>query len=304
MPDPKSAHGGLGHRAPSSIAIAGPGRLGQALGRLLQDLGQPVLAIAGHDFSGTSTAAEFIGSGVQAVALSDLPSLASRILIAVPDDALPSVARELAAAHDPVSVALHTCGSRGPEALIALKERGTSRGTFHPLQTISTPEQGVADLPGSSFGITADGPALDWALEICTLLRGTPLIIPAEARPLYHAAAVMASNYIVTMIDAAIVLLQQSGVSEEQARSALAPLIRASVANSLAVGPAQALTGPIERGDQQTVAAHLRALHNAPETLRDLYCSAGLHAAGLAQRKSPATDRRIIESLLRGDQEE
>src|SRR5579863_566323 len=184
----------MGPTGITPIGIVGPGRLGRALGRLLCDLGQPVVAIAGavasgDAFSRTSAAAKFIassrGTSVEAVACSSLPSLASRILIAVPDDALPSVARELASAPEPVAAALHTCGSRGPEALAFLEELGTSCGTLHPLQTISTPEQGVADLPGSYFGITGSGEALDWALEICELLKGHPLTIPAENRPLY-----------------------------------------------------------------------------------------------------------------------
>jgi predicted short-subunit dehydrogenase-like oxidoreductase (DUF2520 family) len=230
--------------------------------------------------------------------------MASRILIAVPDDALPAVARELASAPERIEAALHTCGSRGPEALIFLEERGTSCGTFHPLQTIATPEQGVADLPGSYFGITtASDAAREWALEVCDLLGGHALDIPAASRPLYHAAAVMASNYIVTMIDAAAMLFEQAGVDGTEALAALAPLIRASVSNALTAGPVQALTGPIERGDEQTVAAHLRALRVAPESLRDLYCSAGLHAVEIARRKSPNTDRRTIESLLRKEQE-
>jgi predicted short-subunit dehydrogenase-like oxidoreductase (DUF2520 family) len=309
------------------IGIVGPGRLGQALGRLLCDLGQPVIAIAGavasgDAFSRTSAAAKFIGSArgtsVEAVTCSSLPSLASRILIAVPDDALPSVARELASAPEPIAAALHTCGSRGPEALVFLEEgrlgeRGTSCGVLHPLQTISTPQQGVADLPGSYFGITGSGEALAWALEICGLLRGHALTISAESRPLYHAAAVMASNYLVATIDAALILFKAAGVPEDQALGALAPLIRASVANTLADGPVQALTGPIERGDEQTVAGHLRAFlgvsghavsgRAVSESVQGLYRSAGLHTVELARRKSPATHRGIIESLLRKEQE-
>lgn len=293
-----------------SIGIVGPGRLGQALGRLLFSLGQPVVAIAGRDspasFSSTQAAARFIGSGVQAVATRELPGLTSHILVAVPDHALGAVAAELASAPEPITAALHTSGSRGPEALAPLQQRETSCGTLHPLQTISNPEQGAADLRGSYFGITAEGQALDWAREICASAGAHALMIAAESRPLYHAAAVMASNYMVAMIDAAVTLFAQTGGSEEEARTALAPLIRAAVANSLASSPAEALTGPIERGDAQTIAAHLRALGAAegvPQSVRDLYCSAGLHTVALARRKSPEIDREIIEWLLRGEQE-
>ncbi len=287
---------------PVPIGIAGAGRLGQALGKLLRGLGQPVVAIAGRDVSRTSGAAKFIGSSVRPVSVSELPSLASRVLIAVPDDALTSVAQDLASAPQSIAAALHTCGARGPEALAPLQARGTSCGTLHPLQTIPAPEQGVTDLPGSYFGITASGESLDWALEICRLLGGHPLSIPPEQRPLYHAAAVMASNYVVATIDAAVAVLQEAGVAEGDALKALAPLIRSSVANSLAAGTAQALTGPIERGDTQTVASHLRALAAGPDSVRDLYRSAGLHTVALARRKSPQVNRQAIETLLKQEQ--
>ncbi len=289
------------------VGIAGTGRLAQALGRSLHQRGLPVTAIAGRDLRRTSEAADFIGMGVQnsavqSVSLPALAEVASHVIVAVPDDALPLVVKTLADSPSPVRVVLHTCGSRGPEALAELAERGASCGascgTLHPLQTISTREQGAADLPGSYFGITASGEALEWALEICRLLDGHPLVIPPERRPLYHAAAVMASNYIVAMIDAAAILMEQAGVPSGQALPALAPLIEASVRNSLAAGPVQALTGPIERGDAQTVASHLHALGDAPESVRHLYRSAGLHASQIARRKSPGVDRRKIEALL------
>jgi predicted short-subunit dehydrogenase-like oxidoreductase (DUF2520 family) len=292
------------------IGIAGAGRLGQALGRLLRDRGQPVAAIAGRDPGRTATAAAFIYNDVLLkdvlpVSYSDLPSHAARILICVPDDALPAVTTTLAA-QGHIDIALHTCGSRGPEALAALESRGASCATLHPLQTVTTPEQGLADLPGSSFGITSasgsdtdSSPALEWALEIVRLLDGHTLTIAPENRPLYHAAAVMASNYIATMLDASVILMGLAGVPAEAALQALGPLVRASVNNSLAMGPVQALTGPIERGDEHTVAAHLHALDNAPESVRQLYRQAGLHAIEVARRKTPAIDRGKIESLLR-----
>lgn len=298
------------------IGIAGTGRLAQALGRLLRDRGQPIAAIAGRNPARTASAAAFINNGVLSVSVAELPLHSGRVLISVPDDALESVAHILAAAAQPMKVALHTCGSRGPEALVALETHGTSCATLHPLQTIATPEQGVADLPGSFFGVTGvfgtngEGDGADWALDIVRLLGGHALRIAPAGRPLYHAAAVMASNYIVTMIDAAVVLMGFAGVPPESALPALAPLIRASVENSLRVGPAAALTGPIERGDVRTVAAHVDALNGALdgaldtplESVRQLYGQAGLHAIEVARRKSPGGDRETgrgeIERLL------
>ncbi|HEY1754891.1 MAG TPA: Rossmann-like and DUF2520 domain-containing protein [Bryobacteraceae bacterium] len=297
-----------------SIGIAGAGRLGQALGRLLQDRGQPIAAIAGRNPERTGNAAAFICKDVLPVTYAELPSQAGRILICVPDDALPSVVATLAESAQPVKIAIHTCGSRGPEALAPLAAQGTACATMHPLQTITTPTQGIADLPGSSFGITGSGgggitgsggggithidKAAGWALEIVQLLNGHALAIAPENRPLYHAAAVMASNYIVAMVDAAVILMGLAGVAPEPALEALGPLVRASAANSLRAGPVQALTGPIERGDERTIAAHLHALDNAPESVRQLYRLAGLHTIEVARRKTPAIDRGRIESLF------
>jgi predicted dinucleotide-binding enzyme len=122
----------------SNIGIAGAGRIGQALGRLLRDRGEPVTAAAGRDVHRSAAAAAFIGAGVQPVSYSELPDRCSRIAIAVPDDALDAVVKILAQSMRG-GEALHTCGTRGPEALAPLEARGVSCAAMHPLQTVTTP---------------------------------------------------------------------------------------------------------------------------------------------------------------------
>ncbi|HEY4363439.1 MAG TPA: Rossmann-like and DUF2520 domain-containing protein [Bryobacteraceae bacterium] len=285
------------------VAIAGAGRLGPALGLLLRERGVPIAAIAGRNPERAAQAARFIGGGAKPVPLSELPSYAARILIAVPDDAIEPVATLLAdAGISPGSFAIHTSGARGPEALARLEDRGVSCAAMHPLQTVTTPQQGLSSLPGSSYGISGSGKALSdgalgWALEIVALIEGKPLMIDAAMRPLYHAAAVMASNYIVALIDSAVILMGEAGVEPEEALRALAPLIRASAENTLEAGPTHALTGPIQRGDSGTVLAHLQALAGVPQAVRELYRRAGLHAAEIAERKGPR--RGEIKLVLR-----
>jgi predicted short-subunit dehydrogenase-like oxidoreductase (DUF2520 family) len=186
--------------------------------------------------------------------------MASRWLIAVRDDALEEVARELTRAGACRGVALHTSGVHGPEALAPLAEAGVSCGALHPLQTVATPQQGVRALRGSAFGLTAEGAAAEWAEEIVRLAGGWILRIPAGRRAEYHAAAALASNCLLAPLDAAVWLMGAVGVPEQDALRALAPIVRASCENGLALGPAAALTGPIRRGDVETVALHLRAL--------------------------------------------
>jgi len=286
-----------------TIGIAGAGRIAQALGRLLVGRGQPVAAMAGRDASRTQRAAAFAGERVAAVTFEELPRLAQRILIAVPDDALPKVAERLAGGMT-TGVVLHTCGTRGADVLQPLIGRGVACGVLHPLQTVATPEQGVAALPGCAYGVIANGAAEMWAREIVMLLGGKVLVIAPEQQPLYHAAAVMASNYVAALMDAAVMLMGEAGIVPSAALRALGPLLTASAANCLALTPAGALTGPIERGDLQTVEMHLRALQRAPQSVSELYRSAARQTLELARRKNPATDYSALERLLRKGVEE
>lgn len=285
------------------IGIAGAGRVAQALGRLLRERGQPVVAVASRNHGHAGAAAAFIGAGVEPVSYSRLPRQATRVLIAVPDDAVRQVAGILAQAGMSGGAALHTSGTHGPEALAALAANGVSCATLHPLQTVATPEQGATALQGIAFAITGEGAAAAWALDIAALLDGLALRIPASRRPLYHAAAVMASNYIVGLIDAAQALMAAAGVEEDRALQALAPLVRASASNALSLGPRRALTGPIERGDAETVALHWKALEGTPASVRELYRAAALHVLELARRRGlPEANARKLEELLKGSE--
>jgi predicted short-subunit dehydrogenase-like oxidoreductase (DUF2520 family) len=284
----------------NAIGIAGAGRVAQALGRLLAASGEPVAAVASRNPEHAEAAAAFIGAGAVAVPLDRLPAHAGRILIAVSDDAVAEVASRLAAAGMSDGAALHTCGAFGPEVLQPLEERGVSCGVLHPLQTIASPEQGVRALPGAAFAISGGGQAAAWAARICRLVRCEPLHIAPERMPLYHAAAVMASNNVTGLIDAAVILMKAAGIDEKTALSALAPLVRASVENALALGAEQALTGPIQRGDVETVRRHAGHLAGVSPSASDLYRSAGLHVLELARRRGLAEPAaREIERVLR-----
>ena len=259
----------------SPIGIAGTGRVAQALGRLLSEAGQPVVAIAGRNPERTARAAHFIGSRTTPVRIEGLPARASRLLIAVSDTAVEPVAALLARSGFQCGVALHTCGAKGPQALAVLAERGVSCGALHPLQSFASAEQGVTSVAGSSFAIDGSPEALDWASSIVTLLGGRSFRIRTQDRSLYHAAAVMVSNYIGALIHAAVTILEETGVAHSTALTAIAPLARTCLENSLTLGPVEALTGPIERGDSATVMAHLQALQKVSDPVRKLYCSAG-----------------------------
>jgi predicted short-subunit dehydrogenase-like oxidoreductase (DUF2520 family) len=279
----------------SPVGIAGAGRVAQALGRLLHTRGEPVALVASRSIDHARTAAAFIGTDVAAVSYSDLARRARRILIAVPDSALESVAMTLTLES---GIVLHTCGSRGPEALEALSQRGVFRGAIHPLQTVSDPESGATALDGAAFAISGDAPAVAWAERIAQAANGRILRIASEYRPLYHAAAVMASNYITALLSAAQSLLIASEVDPQEALLALGPLAKTSLDNALRQGPVAALTGPIERGDVSTIAAHLSALRSIPRPIASLYRAAGLQTLELARTKGLCAERAAATERL------
>ncbi len=283
------------------IGIAGAGRVAQALGRLLRDRGEPVVAVASRTAEHASVAAGFIG-GVEVVAYDELPKRCSRVLIAVSDDALASVAARLARGGMHGGAALHTCGARGAEAIAELARAGVSCGVLHPLQAVSSPEQGVGALPGATFAISGAGEAALWAERIVALLKGTALRVTAGREALYHAAAVVASNYVVGLIDASVELLRAAGVAEDEALRAIRPLVETNARNALTLTPVRALTGPIERGDAETVALHLEALREAPSELRELYRVVGLRVLDLARRRGldEAYAHRVERCLRNG----
>jgi predicted short-subunit dehydrogenase-like oxidoreductase (DUF2520 family) len=168
------------------------------------------------------------------------------------------------------------------------------------MQSFPSAEQGLAALRECSFAIDGDPEALEWCSCIATLVGGRTLRIRAEDRSLYHAAAVMASSYISALIYGALEMLKAAGVEPSMAVRTLAPLARTCTENSLHLGPLEALTGPIERGDSATVLSHLNSLRNVPTPVKRLYCSAGLLVVQMALlRGLPETKAAEIETLLR-----
>lgn len=278
----------------SPIAIVGAGRVGCAFAIALRKMGAPVIALAGRDPVRVENAAKAVG-GVRAVGVADVPGLAQRVLIAVSDTAIPEVAGQLRDAGFMRGAALHTSGCRGPEALSKLENAAVSTGTLHPLQTFPTPEIGAGQLPGSTFAIGGEGLALAWAREIVRGLHGKALPIRAGHWALYHAAAVIASNYHGTILDAALECLEAAGVSRADGLQALAPLLEGTLRSILRLGPREALTGPISRGDFESVRRHREALGIVSDTTRAAYDSLGLRTIEMMKRRGMPAD--AIEKL-------
>ena len=272
---------GIGHL--TDIGIVGTGNVAQALGASLSRSGVRVRVIAGRDRDKAMRAAEYVGAE-RAVPIEAIASDVEVVLIAVSDHAIGIVGRQIADARLVPAVALHTCGSIGPEVLQPLRDAGSATGVLHPLQTIPSPDRGVEALSHCYYAYCGDAAALACAQDLIARLGGNSLHVEASRWALYHAAAVLSINFHVTLVASSLELWEQAGISRQDALAALSPIIRAGVENLLAMGPEKALTGPIQRGDAATVSRHLRSIQDAPEHIQNLYRAAARQTVALARR--------------------
>ncbi len=201
-------------------------------------------------------------TGLPALVRSLAPAQPAVIFLTVPDDAVAALAARLAALGEsvPASVAfVHASGALGLGALAPLLRRHAV-GSFHPLR--SFPEPGPPEaFSGIVIGVDASSESLRRVLNrLARDLGAKPKRVDDAQRAVYHAAAVFASNYVVTLLAEAVTLLERSGWTEKEAVEGLVPLAEGAVANVRKRGPVAALTGPIRRGDAETVLRHLGAL--------------------------------------------
>jgi predicted short-subunit dehydrogenase-like oxidoreductase (DUF2520 family) len=240
--------------------------------------------------------------------------------ITVPDAAVPVVAAELGnrlaeftadasvpstnTPHD-AAIVLHTSGATSVSALDTCAQAGALTVVFHPLQTFSEPVGGSKRFDGAAVAVTPGaGPttaaARNAGFKMARALGARPFVLPDHQRALYHAAASVASNYLVTLEHCAELLFVQAGMPSEDALSLFLPLVRATLDNMSAHGSVAALTGPLSRGDEPTIAAHLAALERECPALLSLYRRLGLHTLALVRARgdvSPETLDRLTRLL-------
>jgi predicted short-subunit dehydrogenase-like oxidoreductase (DUF2520 family) len=273
-------------KAHPSVTILGAGRMGQGLALALGRAGHRVGLISRSSHPVTPPLR--LHAGPREEALRDT----SVVVLAVPDGAITSLAGELAAEGGITRhhVVLHLSGLRDREALSPLAETGAALGSLHPLQTVSDPGTAAARFAGAYAGVEGDDRAVAAAEELARSLRMVPVRIPAGAKAAYHAGAALAANYTTALVAVAERLAIAAGIPPETARHLYLPLIRGAAAN-LEAGPAAALTGPVRRGDVETVAAHLAALRPEDRKLYVLLAREALRLAREAGLPSEAAAR-------------
>ena len=275
------------------VAVVGAGRVGCALARLLSAAGHEFLGAASRSLASAREACRLAGSGRAGTDPAAPCRGADLVLITTPDDAVASVCRAIAAAGGfrKGAVVAHTSGVHSSAILAPARECGAFTAGMHPLQSFAGVEQATRLLPGSWFCIEGEPEAVRVLGEVAGALGGRVLAIPTAGKALYHAAAVVASNYLVALEDAALALAQEAGLDRESALRALLSLVRGTVDNIENVGIPECLTGPIARGDCETVRLHLEAIAARAPGVLPLYCALGLRAVEVAVARGLARER-------------
>jgi predicted short-subunit dehydrogenase-like oxidoreductase (DUF2520 family) len=217
------------------------------------------------------------------------------VFITTPDDAIAKVAGELQ--WYPEQSVVHCSGADSTDIIVSARECGADVGGFHPLQTFASVAHAIENIPGSTFAIEAEEPLLSTLKEMASALEGSWVRLGAGDKVLYHAAAVIACNYFVTLVKLATDLWQTFGVPPQQATKALLPLLRGTLHNIDNVGLPHCLTGPIARGDIGTIKKHLDALEMAAPKILSTYRELGLQTIPIALAKGKIDKERAKELL-------
>ncbi|AQS57915.1 Rossmann-like and DUF2520 domain-containing protein [Desulforamulus ferrireducens] len=275
----------------SSFAIIGAGKVGSALGILLKEQGYRPVGVASRTFTSARSLAEQLQTNPYRE-ITKAAEAADLVFITTTDREIEPVANLLArkGACRPGQMIIHTSGALSSEIMAAVRQAGAMVASMHPLQSFADVASAKENLPGSCFALEGDEQALPGIIEVVNALQGRYFVIKAEDKPLYHAAAVVASNYLVSLIHLSSTIYQSLGLNEEQAMDALFPLIQGTLNNIAKSGPAAALTGPVARGDGTTLKGHMQALQKLDWRVREAYRSLGLYTVGLAVENGSITN--------------
>jgi predicted short-subunit dehydrogenase-like oxidoreductase (DUF2520 family) len=287
-----------------TVAIIGAGRVGTSVGYLLAKAGYAVVAVAARTAASAEKAAVFIGAGEPTTDVVKAASKADIVFITTPDGAIKNSCDKLAAGGGlkAGSLVVHMFGAQSLDLLDAALSVGSSRAVIHPLQSVPSPAQGIKNLPGSYFRTEADPAALAIAHELVKALGGAELVMPKwspdkDSAALYHAGAIAVSNYFVALVDYGLKFYQALGADKQETLKALLPLIKGTLQNIETLGTTDALTGPIARGDVETIKGHLDAMRKKTPELMALYKELARQTVSVARDRGSISQDTADELL-------
>jgi predicted short-subunit dehydrogenase-like oxidoreductase (DUF2520 family) len=292
----------------TGIAFIGAGRLARAFLPALRDSRYSIMTVAATSLASARRVCRLAPGAVPKADAAAAAAPAGLVLMAVPDAVITPLCRKLAHAAEVTwrgKIVLHHAGALGPEALAPLEGRGASTGLLHPLQTLGDSDIAARLLRGSRARIEGSPRARSAARNLARALRLVPLPfdspLTAQQRIMYHAAASMLSNDFIALLGTGTSILESAGLDRRTAIEALAPLVRGTLLQAEQKGLGAAFSGPVARGDVETLASHLRTLSRrsrAGERIHRLLSRHLLRLAELEGKAPPLEARRRLKRLL------
>ncbi|AWF82222.1 DUF2520 domain-containing protein [Microbulbifer sp. A4B17] len=282
-----------------SLNIIGAGRLGKTLGRLWQESGVfQVQSIYNRSLESGLAASRFIGAGNAVESLAAMPA-ADLWLIGCIDSEIAVFAHQLAenGLVDGNTLVFHCSGALSSQILEPLKPALIA--SAHPVHSFAEPETSLQTFASTSVAIEGDSRAIEILSAAFAVLGCEILTIDPNNKSLYHAGSVIASNYLTTLMDLSLQSFAAAGIERDSALRLLAPIVSQTLQNNMTLGPEKSLTGPIARGDVETVGAQVESLASVDSQLALCYRHLGLACVELARRGSlsPESAARLIELL-------
>lgn len=279
------------------FTILGCGRVGISLAVFLSNQGFIPNAFASKHVDSAKKARNFVGDGTVYDGLAQAAKSSSIVFITTPDTVIEAVCDFVSGneGFSKDSMVYHLSGALSSDILGPAKECGAKVASMHPLQAFAPYEKGQkSPFKGINMSIEGDDEAVELGKKIINALEANPFTIPTHAKTVYHASAVVASNYLVTLEHFALALLKEADLSEESAFEILEPLIMGTLNNIRDRGSVNALTGPVARGDDEIVSRHLADIDKKLPQFSKLYRMLGQYTLDIAgQRGEISVDAKL-----------
>lgn len=282
------------------VSVIGAGKVGRTIARALKNARYQIGAVVRRKLADANSAVAFIGAGLPETDPLNAIDTSFVHFITTNDDAISSIVQVIDS-KGPTSLKghyfYHTSGSLNSTVLDPLKKKEAEIGSIHPLQVFADPAKALETLPGIYYAIEGTDRAMELAVQLVDRLQGKLLLIPTGRKVLYHAAGVFAANYLTVLVELAMSVMEEIGESPEDAYQALLPLIVGALENIEEFGTDGALTGPISRGDTETVKKHVDALRQMKPGILRAYSVLGQEAAEMSLRSKKISTERAKQIL-------
>ena len=284
----------------SRLGFVGAGKVGGAFALALSRSGYPVAAVASRSRSSAESLAALVPGTSVCAAPQEAADAADVVFVTTPDDAIAPVASAIR--WRPGQGVVHCSGAASLDVLDAAASQGALPGALHPLQAVSSAQEGADSFPGTTFGIEGGPEMREYLARVAEDVGGSPVFLRPEDKAMYHLTGVLMGNLLTSLGAVAAELWETFGFTREDGVRALAPMMRQVSTNLSTSGLPDALAGPYVRGDVGTVRKHLDALSAHSPHYLPLYRELALACLPFAQERGPLDEetaaqiRRLLEA--------